>query len=279
MEYFSIKRCFFIVPSDKCNEEFEKIDKYIGILNKSGIGQIIEKVQNNIGRKGYNPFNLVAAIIFCFSQFKSSIREIEKLCIFDLRVMYMMEQEQPSDSTIKDCINKYILPYQYEIFTMITKAIIDEFDLDISNQYLDGTKIEANANKYKFVWKPTTFHKKLDTKIKKLLLSIEMEFTDKKLINSIELNEKIKEYVAIKNIDTDSIPSGKGKRLTKEQKNYKKGYEYLVKLIEYEEKEKICGKNRNSYFKTDVDATAMVLKEDYYSKLSHDFHADIIFRL
>ena len=273
MEYFSIKRCFFIVPSDKCNEEFEKIDKYIGILNKSGIGQIIEKVQNNIGRKGYNPFNLVAAIIFCFSQFKSSIREIEKLCIFDLRVMYMMEQEQPSDSTIKDCINKYILPYQYEIFTMITKAIIDEFDLDISNQYLDGTKIEANANKYKFVWKPTTFHKKLDTKIKKLLLSIEMEFTDKKLINSIELNEKIKEYVAIKNIDTDSIPSGKGKRLTKEQKNYKKGYEYLVKLIEYEEKEKICGKNRNSYFKTDVDATAMVLKEDYYSKLSHDFHA------
>ena len=62
------------------------------------------------------------------------------------------------------------------------------------------------------------------------------------------------------------------KRLTKEKKNYKKGYEYLVKLIEYEEKEKICGKNRNSYFKTDVDATAMVLKEDYYSKLSHDFH-------
>ena len=72
-----------------------------------------------------------------------------------------MEQEQPSDSTIKDCINKYILPFQYEIFTKITKAIIDEFNLDCSNQYLDGTKIEANANKYKFVWKPTTFHKKI----------------------------------------------------------------------------------------------------------------------
>ena len=42
---------------------------------------------------------------------------------------------------------------------MITKAIIEEFHLDISNQYLDGTKIEANANKYKFVWKPTTFHR------------------------------------------------------------------------------------------------------------------------
>ena len=57
------------------------------------------------------------------------------------------------------------------------------------------------------------------------------------------------------------------------QKNYKKCYEYLLKLLEYEEKEEICGENRNSYFKTDKDATAMVLKEDYYSKLSHDFHA------
>lgn len=49
--------------------------------------------------------------------------------------------------------------------------------------------------------------------------------------------------------------------------------QYLIKLLEYEEKERICGENRNSYFKTDHDATAMVLKEDYYSKLSHDFHA------
>lgn len=273
MNYFSTKRAIFIVPSNKCNEEFKKIDKYIELLNKSGIGEIIENVQNNIGRKGYNPFNLVATIIFCFSQFKSSIREIEKLCIFDLRVIYIMEQEQPSDTTIKDCINKYILPYQYEIFTMITRAIIDEFNLDISNQYLDGTKIEANANKYKFVWKPTIFHKKLDVKIKKLLLSMGMEFNDKGLIKSFDLNEKIKEYVVIKEIDIHSIPSGKGKRLTKEQKNYKQACQFLIKLLEYEEKERICGENRNSYFKTDKDATAMVLKEDYYSKLSHDFHA------
>ena len=93
----------------------------------------------------------MAAIIYCFSQFKSPIREIENLCIYDLRVMYIMEQLQPSDTSIKDSINKYILPYQYEIFSMVTKAIVDEFNLDISDQYIDGTKIEANANKYKFV--------------------------------------------------------------------------------------------------------------------------------
>lgn len=273
MDYFNIKRAIFIVPSYKCCEEFDKIDKFIGILNKSGIGKIIENVQKKVGRKGYNPFNMVATIIYCFSKFKSSIREIENLCIFDLRVMYLMEQEQPSDSAIKDCINTYVLPYQYEIFTMITKTIIEEFDLDISNQYLDGTKIEANANKYKFVWKPTTFHQNLDNKIRDLLLDMGFEITDKSLIKSHKLNELIHEYITRENIDINAIPVGKGKRLTKQQKIYKQVHQYLLKLLEYEEKERICGENRNSYYKTDKDATAMVLKKDYYSKLSHDFHA------
>lgn len=273
MDYFNTIRSFFIVPSLEVYEEFKKIDRFITILNKSKIGILIEKEQNKNGRNAYNIYNLVATIIYCFSQFRSSLREIEQLCMYDLRVIYLMQQEQPSHNAIKECINKYILPYQYEIFTMITKTIIDEFNLDITNQYLDGTKIEANANKYKFVWKPTTFHKKLDVKIKDLLLSMNIEITDKNLIKRDKLNEIIKRYVVEENIDIKSIPSGKGKRLNKEQKNYKLAHQYLIKLLEYEEKGNVCGENRNLYFKTDKGATAMVLKEDYYSRLSHDFHA------
>ena len=184
-----------------------------------------------------------------------------------------MNQEEPSHNAIKECVNKYILPYQYEIFTMITETIINEFNLNISDQYLDGTKIEANANKYKFVWKPTTFHKKIDIKIKELLVEMGFQINDKSLIKCIDLNKLIKEYIKREKIDINAIPSGKGKRLNKQQKNYKIAYQYLIKLLEYEEKERICGENRNSYYKTDKDATAMVLKEDYYSRLSHDFHA------
>ena len=46
-----------------------------------------------------------------------------------------------------------------------------------------------------------------------------------------------------------------------------------MKLLDYEEKEEICGPNRNSYYKTDHDATAMCLKEDYYSGLGSNTHA------
>ena len=278
MEYFTIKRFFFLVPSNDCVEEFKKIDKFIEILNKSGIGKIIEYEQkkykkSNAGNPGYNPFNLMATVIYCFSKFKSTVREIENLCKFDLRVMYLMEQNIPNHAIIGKFINRYIVPYQYEIFTSITKAMIDELNVDITTQYNDGTKIEANANKYKFVWKPTTYHKKLDVKIKDLLIKMNIELKSKTLIKSFQFNELIKSYVVRENIDINSIPNGRGKRLSKSQRNYKIAYQYLIKLLEYEEKEEICGENRNSYYKTDHDATAMVLKEDYYSKLSHDFHA------
>lgn len=278
MNYFTTKRALFLVPSNKCYEEFEKIDRFLEILEISQVSKIINNIYKNdktttVGRKGYNPFNMFATIIYCFSKFKSSVRELESLCIFDLRVNYIMEQKAPSYKTFSEFINTYIVPYQYEIFSMITKTVIKEFNVDISDQYVDGTKLEANANKYKFVWKPTTYHKKLDVKIKNLLTKMDIELKNKALIKSFQFNELIKSYVVKENIDIDSIPNGRGKRLTKSQKNYTLAYQYLIKLLEYEEKEEICGENRNSYYKTDHDATAMVLKEDYYSKLSHDFHA------
>ena len=277
MEYFTIKKPLFLVPTQDCYREFEKIDKFMTLLEKSGVGKIIESVklkdENCKGRKGYNPYNLFATIIYCFAEFNATLRDIEDKCTFDMRVCYIMEGNIPKHTIIGDFINKYIVPYQYKIFTLINKQIIREFNLNIENVYVDGTKIEANANKYKFVWKPTKYHEKLDIKIKELLTKINYNYDDKKLINAIELNDILKTYALQNNIDIYNIPSGKGKRLTIEIKNCKLGYQYLDKLLEYEEKEKICGENRNSYFKTDKDATAMVLKEDYYSKLSNDFHA------
>lgn len=126
--------------------------------------------------------------------------------------------------------------------------------------------------------KPTKFHKKLDIKIKDLLIEIGIEYKEKELITSFELNEILKEYVIREKIDINNIPNGKGKRRTKLQRNYIQLYRYLIKLLEYEEKERMCGNNRNSYYKTDKDATAMVLKEDYYSKSGHVFMLDIIYK-
>ena len=115
MNYFTIKKSFFLVPSKECCEEIEKIDKFLYILEKSGIGTIIEKAYKkdkivDCGRKSYNPFNMFAMVVFCSAMFDNSLRNLEELCKFDLRVMYIMEQEPPDHSVIGDFINmKFLL--------------------------------------------------------------------------------------------------------------------------------------------------------------------------
>ena len=86
----------------------------------------------------------------------------------------------------------------------------------------------------------------------------------------------IQKIVADKLIELNTIISKYDLNI-KENKHHKESYSlmysYLEKSLEYEEKERICGPNRNSYFKTDKDATAMCLKEDYYSGLGSNMHA------
>lgn len=125
MSHFTIKRSLFLVPSNECVEEFEKIDKFMIFLEKSGVGKIIENVKSKNkeckGRKGYNKYNLFALIIYSFAHFNATLREMEEKCIFDLRSYYIMEGNIPDHSVIGDFINEYIVPYQYEIFTTITQ--------------------------------------------------------------------------------------------------------------------------------------------------------------
>ena len=95
--------------------------------------------------------------------------------------------------------------------------------MDLQHLYIDGSKFEANANKYSWVWKKAT--------------------------------EKSR-YCLFGKITTLFEE-------TTQQRHYEKLKEYAAKLEEYVEKIKICGEDRNSYSKTDHSATFMRIKIDY----------------
>ena len=159
---------------------------------------------------------------------------------------------------------------------MITSAIINKYQISTDDCFIDGTKIEANANKYKFVYKPTTFKINLFDKIKSLLVQYFQLSEKKKTFISKEIASYVSlllEMIKKQNIDIDNILVGRGHKKPKIISDYFLLYSYLMKLLDYEEKEEICGPNRNSYYKTDHDATAMCLKEDYYSGLGSNTHA------
>lgn len=78
-----------------------------------------------------------------------------------------------------------------------------------------------------------------------------------------ELETVLNRYASVCHIDEKDFVSGRGHRKSQEQRYYEKLKTYLAKLREYVVKIRICGPDRNSYSKTDHDATFMRMKKDY----------------
>jgi hypothetical protein len=131
-------------------------------------------------------------------------------------------------------------------------------------QYIDGTKIESVSNRYTFVWKGSVEkHKaKLEAKIKQVLSDIESSIvSDNQDVNKEELPkdihvEQLKDQLSELNKRLKEPTKSQAKELQKLQE------EHLPRLEKYEKDLKILAK-RNSYSKTDPDATFMRLKDDH----------------
>lgn len=278
MNNYITKSNFLVDCYASIAEQAEKIDKFIDLLEDSGVFEFIKEntnISDNVeqgGRPRYSPYRLLTLILYNFAFGNGKLRDIEERCKYDLRCMYIMNNKAPTHMTIGSFINDYILPNQTEIFSIITNTIFKFCSIKMDKMYIDGSKFEANANKYKFVWKPTTYHIRLSDKVRLLLKKYDIirGISSEGIIDSKILANKVielHEYFHNNNIDLQ----------LKINKVYYKDYclllNYLDKSLEYEEKERICGPNRNSYYKTDYDATAMCLKEDYYSGLGSNMHA------
>ena len=164
MGYFNTRK-MFLTPSFELNvEEEAKLLKFLLFLENSNVSSIINKyIENNKGKGGrpnVNYYNLFATIIYGFTFGRDTLRDLEDACLYDLRYIFLMEQTKVSYSTFSHFINKVIVPNEKEIFSLLNLQIKKELNIDFDDAYIDGTKFEANANKYKFVWKPITFHKK-----------------------------------------------------------------------------------------------------------------------
>lgn len=252
-------------------EQTAQIDQLFTLLNESGVNSILAKACNesNFGRPSHDELSMLACILYGFAMRRSTLRELETSCKYDIRFKYIMNGKVPSHLTFGRFINTVIKPNMDEIFASITKAIYNHFNLSLDDCFIDGTKIEADANKYKFVWKPTKHHENLSNKARKLLTTMGLQrgVPAKGNIPSSLLASKVIEADARHNTIADP----------KEQKAYGSMVENLIAYLErsmnYEEQERICGPNRNSYYKTDHDATAMCLKQDYYSGLGSNMHA------
>ncbi len=200
---------------------------------------------------------LLKILIFGYMNNLFSSREIANACKYDIRFMWLLDGTSAPSHNIINKFRKNVSGIDV-LLSEISKYLFNKNEITFNEVFIDGTKIEANANKYTFVWKKAVnkFEAKLDEKITTLLNECATElcvFTD--TIDSLVsiLEEQVKDI---------EFKSGKGSRKTVLQKCYEKAIEYRDKKTEYVKYNKIFGV-RNSFSKTDHDATFMRMKEDH----------------
>lgn len=238
----------------------------------------LEKYLKNVpehftGRFRYDPVSMLKTILFGFmANGYISLRELEDSCRVNLRFMYLMDHRTPSYRTFGYFINEILADSIEDIFCDINKKIFEKEHVDLQHLYIDGSKFEANANKYSWVWKKATEKSRyrLFDKITRLFTEINQELTYTGMqfcVNTEYAPEYLRQaadrYAEMHQLDETQFVKGRGHHKTVQQRHYEKLTEYAAKLEEYVEKIRICGEERNSYSKTDHSATFMRIKTDY----------------
>ena len=259
---------------EKIIEISDPVYTFCEVLEHIDLKRYLAVKESRTGRKRFDSEILLKVILFAFMEHGYvSVREIEKLCKTDIRFMWLLQDnDAPSFMTIDNFMNHCLSESIGDIFAEINKYIFGKENVDLDHVYIDGTKLVANANKYSWVWKKSSIknRKKTFDKVTVLLEEINNEIIyqgvrfDVRTEYAIEYLEQITEqYVKLTGITPSLIVRGIGHHKTKEQRNYDKLVEYTDKLKKYAKHIRTCGEERNSYSKTDNDATFFRMKKDY----------------
>lgn len=235
------------------------------VINKLNIEPLL-KAYHIKGSSSYHPQLLLKVLVYGYVTNTYSSRKLAAACRESIYFMWLSAMSYPDHNTINRFRGVRLKHALRSVFEDVVKLLAAEGLLSIEEINTDGTKIEASANKYTFVWKKSIQANK--EKMKKQLTDIRAyaqqvardedkmpEPPDFRQIDSQKVKqavEQLNEKLAGRK-DIDRKVKGKLKYVTK---NYPRN------IARYETREAILG-DRNSYSKTDTDATFMRMKEDH----------------
>lgn len=266
------------------------------------------------GTSSYHPKMLLKVLVYAYTQQLYSSRKIAKALRENIYFMWLSGNQQPDFRTLNRFRGEVVKEVIEEIFTSVLMLLLEAGYIHLENYFLDGTKLEANANKYSFVWAKNTrrYQQRLQEKVKELMRVIEQAneaenaqygerdleemggdepLDAEKLEQKIqELNQRLKAWQAQSEETEAEAPEDEGpgsdppqqpgpgqapkqpktKRGKRGKSKLQKAQQALQKLEtdcllrqkKYEDQEKKLA-GRNSYSKTDVDATFMRMKDDH----------------
>ena len=223
------------------------------------------------GTSAYHPRMLLKVLVYAYTQQTFSSRKIAKALRENIHYMWLSGMSQPDHRTINRFRGVVMKEVVEEVFYGVVEELLEMGLVDLEKYFVDGTKIEANANRYSFVWGKSTkrYKANLQEKVKRMLKEIEKideeedrRYGDKdypEMGEGVEIDaEKMKEAVEKINQKLKKLPDNK--ELKKAKGALEK--DFIPREEKYERYEETL-QGRNSFSKTDEDATFMRMKEDH----------------
>lgn len=248
-----------IIPE---NDSVRLLSQFVEEMDLTDLYSTYERINS------LSPRTLLKIVLYSYMNGDYSSRSMELNCKRDINFMFLLEgHSAPDHATLARFRSIHFAPCSKRILAEVSNLLFDLGEMSGETVFIDGTKIEANANKYTFVWKKAVTKNQAKLLIKladfvaecEQLYDIKIVYGDTVKIK--HLKKLRKKLYALKEKECIAFVHGIGKRKTPLQKSIEVLEEYLSKLKEYTQKIHICGE-RNSYSKTDNDATFMRMKED-----------------
>jgi len=235
------------------------------------------------GASSYSPRMMLKVITYGYIEKIYTNRKIEKALKENIYFMWISGMSTPDFTTIYNFRSKRLKEAVDDVFGSVVEVMIQSGYVKAENLFVDGTKIEANANRYSYIWKKNVIRHEsmIKEKVKNLLSHIDQlqkkedaEYGSHNL-EEVEGNitsEQVEKLV--EEINQKISKGAKSKQTASDITKLKK--EYVPKLKKYEQQKDMLD-GRNSCSKTDKDATFFKMKEDHHgmSQLKPGYNVQI----
>jgi transposase len=217
------------------------------------------------GTSSFHPRMMLKIVVFSYLNNVYSSRKMEAAVKENIHFMWLSGMSKPDHNTLNRFRSDRLKGVVKHIFGKVVELLVASEHVSLQQVYTDGTKIEASANRYTFVWGKSikTSKEKMEAQLKELWAYAESvareELKDKTPTTFAPISpEHIKETV--EKIDEALRDKAVDKKI-KQKVNYAKK-NWPGNVAKYQQQEQILG-DRGSYSKTDPDATFMRMKEDH----------------
>ena len=204
------------------------------------------------GRKSAaNPRVMFKVMVYGYQCGIYSSRKLEEACRYRVDFMWLLEEENvPDHATFARFRTGRCAEAAADLFYQYVRLLETQGETDHETVFIDGTKLESTAGRYTFVWR-----KAVEKQLAKVKEKVQAAVSARSLA-------ELEQYLANTAEGIDFV-HGTGRHKSSEQKEWEKLDELRRRWMDYEKKLSIMGEGRNSYSKTDKDATFMRMKEDH----------------